>query len=151
MDALADSERSIQKTACMHSRIVVIDDDRDFADGLAEFVRIEGGHEVRTFCLPEDALAWLVNGGTADIVLLDLKTPGMSAHRFRAVLMTVPALRDLPLIVISGLSKIGEVATAIGAVGFLQKPFNLDQLLATIEHHCGEGGPVFRSKLGFGQ
>jgi DNA-binding NtrC family response regulator len=139
MEALADSKRSIQKTTYMHRRIVVIDDDRDFADGLADYLRIEGGHDVRTFRLPEDALAWLVTGGTADIVLLDLRTPGMSAHRFRAVLMSVPALRDLPLIVISGLPTIGDVATAIGAAGFLQKPFDLDHLLAIIEHHCGGG------------
>ena len=138
MEALAGSAHSIQKTG-MHRRIVVIDDDRDFADGLADYLRMEGGHEVRTFRLPEDALAWLVTGGTADIVFLDLRTPGMSAYRFRAILMSVPALRAVPLVVISGLPNIEDAATAIGAVGFLQKPFDLDHLLALIELHCGAG------------
>lgn len=128
----------------MHQRILLIDDDRRFADALAECLRIGGDHEVQTFGVPDDGLAWLVSGGRADVVLLDLRTAGMGAQLFCALLTTVPRLRDLPVIIVSGHPGIREVAAAIGAVGFLEKPVDLDELLATIEHHCG-GGDVAES------
>jgi DNA-binding NtrC family response regulator len=123
----------------MHQRIVLIDDDRGFADALADCLRIAGDHEVQTFGVPDDGLAWLVSGGRADIVLLDLTTPGMGAHRFRALLTTVPRLRALPVVVLSGHPAIRDIASTLGAVACLEKPIDLDELLATIERHCNDG------------
>jgi twitching motility two-component system response regulator PilH len=119
----------------MVCEVVLIDDDPDFAGSLTEVLEHEG-HDVHAFSTPEAAFEWLLSGGRADLVLLDLRTPGMSARRFRALLMSTPMLRDLDVVVVSGAPEANEVATAVGASEVFGKPIDLERLLATVRRHC---------------
>lgn len=123
--------------------IVLIDDDPDFAESLADALRHEL-HTVTVFSTPEDAIEWLLGANTAALVLLDLRTPGMSAQRFRALLMSTPALRDLPVVVISGDPAVRKIAGSIGARDAMEKPVDLDRLLAAIDRHCRVPGASAR-------
>jgi len=69
-------------------------------------------------------------------VLLDLRTPGMSAQRFRALLVSTPSLRDMPVVVVSGDPNIRRIAGAIGASDALEKPVDIERLLETVDRHC---------------
>src|SRR5262245_52044316 len=109
--------------------IVIVDDDPDFASSLGNLLE-EEGREVHTFPTPEGAFEWLLDEGRASLVLLDLRTPGMSAQRFRALLMSSPRLRDLAVVVVSGDPQIHEIAHAVGASEAFEKPVDLDRLLA---------------------
>ncbi|HEY4187412.1 MAG TPA: response regulator [Polyangia bacterium] len=137
---LAGSPPSIQigEVAC---DIVLVEDDEEFAESLAEVLRDEG-HGVTVFTLPEEAIEWLLSGQRAALVLLDLRTPGMSAQRFRAMMMATPALRALPVVVVSGDPNIRRIAGSIGASDALEKPVDVSRLLATIDRHCQARPPT---------
>jgi DNA-binding NtrC family response regulator len=115
--------------------IILVEDDREFAESLAEVLR-EEGYDIRTFAMPEDAIEYLLGGEHATLVLLDLRTPGMSAQRFRALLVSTPSLRDLPVVVVSGDPDIRRIAGSIGASDALAKPVDLPRLLETVDRHC---------------
>ena len=115
--------------------ILVVEDDKEFAESLAEVLRDEG-YRVTVFTMPEDAIEWLLSGRQAALVLLDLRTPGMSAQRFRALLVSTPTLRDMPVVVVSGDPNIRRIAGAIGASDALSKPVDIERLLETVDRHC---------------
>jgi len=114
---------------------LVVEDDKEFAESLAEVLRDEG-YRVTVFTMPEDAIEWLLSGRQAALVLLDLRTPGMSAQRFRALLVSTPSLRDMPVVVVSGDPNIRRIAGAIGASDALSKPVDIERLLETVDRHC---------------
>ncbi len=115
--------------------IVLVEDDPQFAETIAEALRLEL-HNVTTFSVPEDAIEWLLGGGKAALVLLDLSTPGMSAQRFRALLVSNPDFRYLPIVIVSGAPDIVSAAKAIGASDALEKPVDLDRLFETVNRYC---------------
>jgi DNA-binding NtrC family response regulator len=117
--------------------LALVDDDPDFAGTLAQLLE-EEGFGVHVFETPEEAFEWMLRGGRARIVLLDLRTPGMSAQRFRALLMSTPELRKVAVIVISGDPAIYEIATAVGTKDAFTKPVDLDRLVEAIRRHCRE-------------
>jgi DNA-binding NtrC family response regulator len=121
----------------MVCEIVLVDDDPEFATSLAEVLEHEG-HHVHVFETPEAAFEWLLSSPGASLVLLDLRTPGMSTQRFRALLASARPLRDLPVVVVSGAPEARQIATAVGAVDVFQKPIDLRRLLLTVARHCRE-------------
>jgi DNA-binding NtrC family response regulator len=119
----------------MPCEIVLVDDDAEFAASLAEILTLEG-HKVEVFDNPEGAFEWLLGGGRAGLILLDLHTPGMSAQRFRALQMSAPALNDLSIVIVSGEPTIHAVATSLGATDAFEKPIDVKRLLETVRRHC---------------
>jgi DNA-binding NtrC family response regulator len=112
--------------------IVLVDDEADFAESLADVLR-ESGYTVETFETPEMAFEWLLGGGRAAVVLLDLRTPGMSAQRFRALQMSAPELRDLAVILVSGAPEIHQVAASLRVNAAFVKPVDVDGLLTAVQ------------------
>lgn len=119
----------------MKCEIVLVDDDPEFAASLADILE-DAGRSVQKFSTPEAAIDWLLAEGDARLVLLDLRTPGMSAQRFRALLMSSPRLRDVAVIVVSGDPQIHEIARAVGATDAFEKPVDVDRLLRVVDRHC---------------
>jgi DNA-binding response OmpR family regulator len=69
------------------------------------------------------------------VVLLDLNMPGIHGFDLLEWKSKRAELVSLPVVVwsSSGLSEDREKALALGAVDYIQKPMNLDELLAVIE------------------
>jgi DNA-binding NtrC family response regulator len=127
--------------------IVVVDDEPDFANSLADVLR-DAGHTVETFSTPEAAFEWLLGGGRALVVLLDLRTPGMSAQRFRALQLSAPELRDIAVVLVSGAPEIQQVAASLHANAAFKKPVDLDRLLETLDRYVGKGRPLTPASRG---
>jgi serine phosphatase RsbU (regulator of sigma subunit) len=70
-----------------------------------------------------------------DVILLDLEMPEMDGFAALREIKSDPALRDLPVIVISGLDEMDAVVRCIemGAEDYLPKPFNPILLRARID------------------
>ena len=68
----------------MGSKVLLVEDDRDLRDAVAELLRIEGFDPV---CAAngKEALDYLQAGGTPRLILLDLMMPTMDGERFRQV------------------------------------------------------------------
>lgn len=134
----------LQRTTREHMRctIALVDDDPEFSDVLAGGLRDEG-YEVFAFATPDDAIAWMTTATAVappTMIVLDLRTPGMSAQRFRAVMMSVPHLRDIPIIVVSGHPELNRHAELLGAEWALEKPLDLQHVLDIVADHCRKAG-----------
>jgi DNA-binding response OmpR family regulator len=72
-----------------------------------------------------------------DLVLLDLKLPGMSGWTFLQNQTNERELADVPVLVLSasGASGLG-MAQELGAPVCLEKPFDMDALLMEVERLC---------------
>jgi CheY-like chemotaxis protein len=118
--------------------VLVVDDDPD----LLEVVRfaLEGeGFGVETAENGEKALAHLRTGLRPALVLLDLMMPGMNGWTFLDELAKTPALKPVPVVVLSAAERMEVPA---GAVAFARKPIDLGSLLDVIELHSREPDEV---------
>jgi two-component system chemotaxis response regulator CheY len=73
--------------------------------------------------------------GKFDLVLTDVNMPNMDGISLIKELRTLPAFKFTPILMLtteSGTDKKGEGKSA-GATGWIVKPFNPEQLLATIK------------------
>ena len=107
------------------SAVLVIDDDAGIRETLAEYLRAVGYH----VDVAGDGVEGLerLSETRPDVILVDLRMPGMDGRRFLELVRADPARRTLPVVLMSGTSSAGEAATSADAV--LRKPFELDELL----------------------
>jgi two-component system, chemotaxis family, chemotaxis protein CheY len=108
-------------------RVLVVDDDPDILDALAEILEVEG-YDVQRARNGREALQRLEQG-LPDLVLLDLMMPVMDGWEFARSL--APGARP-PIIVLSADRNVSVKAKEIGALGWLAKPFELSELLAAV-------------------
>ncbi len=104
--------------------ILVVDDNRMNRIKLSRSLEVQG-HAVS---LAEDGQRALdlLSTQAFDVVLLDIIMPGMDGYEVLERIKADPALRHLPVIVISALDDMDSVVRCIemGAVDYLPKPFN---------------------------
>jgi CheY-like chemotaxis protein len=105
--------------------IVVIDDDADIRDSLADILA-DAGYSVRTFASGAEALEHLRHDGAVSLIILDLMMPGMNGWAFREVQSHDEQLASIPVITISAVADLDPPSPATPV---LCKPVNLDQLL----------------------
>jgi chemosensory pili system protein ChpA (sensor histidine kinase/response regulator) len=78
----------------------------------------------------------LLQEHSPDILLLDIEMPRMDGFEVARRIRQHPTLKDLPIIMITSRTghKHRERAMAIGVNEYLGKPYQENQLLASIEH-----------------
>jgi len=110
--------------------IYVVDDDDSMRSSLARMLATYG-YTVDVYASPEEFLEKSIPVSPAAI-LLDMRMPSMSGVDLQKRLIEIE--RSTPIIFISGESTSHEIVTGMkqGAVDFLFKPFNLDELLAAL-------------------
>ena len=113
--------------------ILVVDDNPDTRDALRRILQIRG-HPVVTARDGEEALAYLHDGGTASLIILDLYMPRIDGRLFRTAQLGDPALAAIPVIVFS--VAVGETLPDVR--GFVRKNDPLS-LLAQVESVVGNG------------
>ena len=130
-------------------KILVVDDIGAVRNRYASLLRNEG-YEVMAAADGKEALE-MAGRHLFDMILLDLNMPGMNGldvlHELRATyskMREVFHVDNVPVLCVSGYISEEAVSTAnlLGAVGILEKPINLDEMLATVSQVLTEGGPV---------
>jgi len=114
------------------SRILVIDDEAAIRDSLKMTLEYEG-YECIGAATGQEGLA-LVEREAPDLVLLDVKMPGMDGIE---VLERIRSLNDaLPVVVVSGHGTISTAveATKKGAFDFIEKPFASERVLVSLRN-----------------
>jgi two-component system nitrogen regulation response regulator NtrX len=114
------------------SDILIVDDERDIREVISDILGDEG-YDTRLAANSDDAMAAIRSGPPGllilDIWLKDSRMDGID------ILKTVRRDHpDIPVIIISGHGNIEIAVAAIkqGAYDFIEKPFNIDQLLVVI-------------------
>lgn len=110
--------------------ILVVDDERDIRDTIAELLA-EEGYAVEEAGDGAEALA-KARDCKPIVVLLDLMMPGMNGWEFRARQQGDPEIATIPVIVLSALGRV----PGVDAAAFLQKPFGLEDLLTVVRRHA---------------
>jgi DNA-binding response OmpR family regulator len=110
--------------------VLVVEDETDIREAVTELLA-EEGYEVLGAGDGADALK-KARAFHPDVVLLDLMMPGMNGWEFSARLKGDPDLGKIPVIVLSALGRV----PGIEAAGYLQKPFELDELLDAVREHA---------------
>jgi CheY-like chemotaxis protein len=111
--------------------ILLVEDDFDVREALAETLRDEG-YAVECAGDGAQALDYLRGGGRPGLILLDLMMPRMSGAEFRMVQKVDPDLCNLPVVLISADGRMEEKARVLETHGALRKPIDLDELLSTV-------------------
>ncbi len=128
----ASAESGAAQAARHRGVILVVDDNEDNRDMLARRLRRQG-YEVLTAAGGHVALEALA-GAPVDLVLLDVMMPDLDGYAVLQRLKADPALRDIPVLMISALDELDSVVRCIqlGADDYLGKPFDPVLLQARI-------------------
>ena len=110
--------------------ILVVDDDESICD-VIELALTDEGYEVVCARNGGDALRLLQERPPA-LVLIDLVMPDQGGEDFINACRQVPN-GAAPMIVVSGFPNLDQIAAQIGADRFLAKPFELTDLLDTVQ------------------
>lgn len=113
--------------------VLVLDDDEDCRDVIAEVLRLEGC-EVRTAATVAEGLLILAEW-VPSLILLDLFMPQMDGHAFARAYHAQPG-PHAPLILLTASREREQEAEAMGAVGSIEKPFELDQFLTVVSQYA---------------
>lgn len=117
------------------SRILIVEDTRLMRDSLVD-VLTELDHEVVTAENGAEAVNMIAAGQVFDLIITDIIMPEMDG--IEAIMEVQTMCPETPIIAISGgsarLEKAAGLDTAkrLGAVAVLEKPFEIDALLAAI-------------------
>jgi two-component system, OmpR family, response regulator len=116
--------------------VLVVEDHEPTRELLSEVLGAEG-YAVETVRDGGHGLARLEAGGI-DAILLDRRLPDMDGRSLCRQLRARGALTTVPIILMSAEADEAErtAAFADGASDYLTKPFELDELLAVVTHHC---------------
>jgi two-component system, NtrC family, response regulator HydG len=119
----------------MKRRILVVDDDRDHAESIADILAMHG-HEVEMAFTGEEAVRRFAQGGF-DLTLMDVKLPGMNG--IEAFFEIRRSRSDARVIMMTGFSVEELLSQAMlnGAHGVLYKPLAIANLLRAVSEMPG--------------
>jgi DNA-binding response OmpR family regulator len=94
------------------------------------------GYQVLSADSGERALA-AVSAGLPELILLDIRMPGLDGFEVCRRLRAQPESRDIPVVFISATGESAERVEGLrmGAVDFITKPFQREELLARVQTH----------------
>ncbi len=118
------------------SQILIIDDQSTSRMLLSKLLhQLDSNLDIHDFDNARDALAWC-GEHTPDLVLVDYSMPGMNGIDFTETLRKRPALRDVPvvMITISDDEDVKLEALDVGATDFLNKPIDHFELRARVHN-----------------
>jgi len=128
----------VENGSCLNNRravILAVDDD---ANNLAVVRDCLTGFNY-TVLVAEDGESAILRADYAkpDLILLDIMMPGMDGYETCRRLKLQESSRDIPVIFMSALAETGQKVRGLeaGAVDYVTKPFQQEELLARVEVH----------------
>ncbi|SIS83938.1 sigma-54-dependent transcriptional regulator [Paracoccus saliphilus] len=109
-------------------KIAIVDDEPDMRESISQWL-VLSGFETESFASAEDALK-IVGPEWPGIIVSDIRMPGMDGIAFLKRLMSMDSA--LPVILITGHGDVPMAVEAmrLGAMDFMEKPFNPDRMTA---------------------
>jgi len=118
--------------------VLLIDDNREFREAVAEFLTDEG-YTVHSAADGREALQWSKNCETLPkLILLDLLMPILDGWGFLDERRKDSRLACVPVVIMSGASGIEREAKNAGASAVMNKPVVPQELLRVIQYYTAE-------------
>jgi putative two-component system response regulator len=129
-----------KEIAATAKQILVIDDQHLIRDLLMQLLQADG-HQVFVAASGREGLV-LARVMPLDLILLDMNMPGLSGIEVCAELKREAETAHVPVIFISGRRNAQDMQqmTAVGAAGFLPKPFLFEQVHKTVNRVLAAAG-----------
>ncbi len=117
-------------------KILVIEDDKDIRDTIV-YILEEENYDI--IASEDSKILKSIDTHKPDLVLLDNWLTDWKSdangQQLSKELKTNPATQHIPVIIISAVSNIKEIAEAGLADGYLRKPFDLSELVEIVRKH----------------
>ncbi|MFH0883493.1 MAG: response regulator [bacterium] len=122
----------------MPETILIVDDEENLRKLVTHFLEREGYRVIDAM----DALEAIriVEHEKPDLIILDVSMPDMSGFQLAAMLREHPTTRRSPVLFLSARKEIEDklLAFTLGAVDYIQKPFDGEELAARVNAHLRE-------------
>ncbi len=107
-------------------KIAIVDDEPDMRESISQWL-VLSGFQTETYASAEDALK-VIGADWPGVVVTDIRMPGMDGMTFLKRLMGLDS--GLPVIMITGHGDVPMAVEAmrLGAMDFMEKPFNPDRM-----------------------
>lgn len=117
----------------MAKHILIIDDDPAILDVIKIILEDKG---YRTTVLADSLNIFeFLDGNPPDLILLDIWMSGIDGVEITRKLKRSAKYAGIPVILISANTKGESIAKEVKANGYIAKPFEIDELLKTVEKH----------------
>lgn len=113
----------------MAASVLVIDDDPDIVRVVTAALEDEG---YRVLASLGSAAVEMARELHPDVVLLDLRMPGMDGAEVSRRLRADPETAGIPIIVVSAVQHLAQAVEKLSVDAQLQKPFDLDRLYTLV-------------------
>jgi two-component system, cell cycle response regulator DivK len=115
-------------------KVLVVDDNDNVRSFLVLLLEQSGGYETLEAATGEEAVEKAISW-RPDVILMDIILPGINGVDATKAIRNNPSTAQIPIIAYSALPLVGwkEQALKAGMVAYLQKPFNLQLLMETIQ------------------
>ncbi|MGF1925609.1 MAG: response regulator [Bacteroidia bacterium] len=117
-------------------KILIIDDDNRNIFALTAVLKAK-----KYTCLSaisaEKGIELIKNDHEIAVVLMDMMMPDMDGYQAMARMKEMPRLNEIPVIAVTAQAMVGdkERCLAAGAVGYISKPIDIDELITQINRH----------------
>ena len=118
----------------LHQKTVVILDDELAIRMVLESELTKAGFKTHAFEEKGEGYKWIV-ANHPDLILSDVRSPGMDGFEFLDLVKANPMTKDIPIIFATAHSNLAGALKAkkMGAVDFITKPYDIEELIKTIE------------------
>lgn len=126
----------------MKKKVLIFDDDVDILEVCA-IVLETNGFEVIAHGNCDDLLRKVLDCDP-DVILMDNKIPPVGGIGATREIKAAPAYKNLPVVYFSANQDIARLAADAGADLYIEKPFDLDELVILLHRACAGGEAVVR-------
>ena len=129
----------IDTMARVAAPVLLIEDHAETREGFRTVLE-QHGYAVECAANGREALAKLYGGLRPCIIVMDLMMPVMNGFEFRSEQLRDAELAGIPLIAYSAATDPKVTARHLDAVAYVEKPIEVERILALVDQHCREPG-----------
>jgi DNA-binding response OmpR family regulator len=120
--------------------ILVVDDDTAILDMISQILQEENYHVITA----NNGRAAITRAQQEEprLILLDLMMPEMNGWQVINELRASPKTRSIPVLLLSARREMAVTAQELGVTSYLEKPFDLDDLLSRVEQILARSVPT---------
>ncbi len=125
----------------MRKRILIIEDHEDNRQIMNDTLSAVGFEMIEA--VTGDAGVVMAESERPDLILMDIQLPGIDGYEATRLIKAKPALRHIPIIVVTSYALSGDEVKAkeAGCDAYLAKPFRPRELLAKVREFLPEAPP----------
>ncbi|MDH5768773.1 MAG: response regulator [Nitrospirota bacterium] len=112
-------------------KVLLVDDEVEFASALSERLRLRS-YEAKAIYRAEDAIPF-VKSDKPDVVLLDLKMPGMDGIEILEAIKQFDPTIEVIILTGHGDTESADKGIKTGAFDYIMKPVDIGELITKIE------------------